>query len=270
MCTYPRRAALGDRVLPSLVQAWNAAGARLSIGIQSDRFRPAVDKLTAGWERRPHVFACDVTSDAQLDAAFAGIADVHGGRVHCLLHSVAYASAAAMKAPLLECSRADFTQAHDISAYSLVALARRAAPLMSPPTAAGSSAGGDADDRVVTSDASLLTLSYLGSQRVVPQYRVMGAAKASLEATARQLAVELVSSARATRKVAPAAAGRVHCRRPPLLWRAVLWRLSPRVAAARCGHSPCAGPARHPRQHAVAGAHRHAGGAGHPGLHGHA
>lgn len=106
-----------------------------------------------------------------------------------------------MKAPLLDCSRDDFRVAHDVSAYSLVALARGAAPLM-----ARASHGGCADDGGEGTGGggdggggSIVALSYLGAQRVVPQYGVMGAAKASLEAVARHLAVELVRASGAPR-----------------------------------------------------------------------
>jgi len=154
---------------------WAAAGAALSLGIHSARHRGSVERLTAGWAVKPHIFECDVTSDAAVAAAFDAVATAHGGRVHALLHSIAHASAAAMRAPLLETSRADFAAAHDVSAYSLIAVTRAAAPLLA-------AAGG----------GSVQALSYIGATRVVPSYRVMGPAKASLEAVARQLAVEMV------------------------------------------------------------------------------
>lgn len=146
----------------------------MTVAIQSDRFRSALEKAAAGWARPPHIVACDVTRDEDIDAAFAAIAERHGGKLHALAHSLAFAPAAAMKNPLLETTRADFALAHGISAYSLIALARGAAPLMD-------AAGG----------GSVMALSYLGAARAAPSYRVMGPAKASLEATARGLAAEL-------------------------------------------------------------------------------
>ena len=123
-----------------------------------------------------------MTSDKDIDSAFSSISDVHGGKLHCLLHSVAFATTQSIKSPLLECSRDDFRIAHDASTYSLIALARGATPLMTRSDGTYSNSG----------SPSIVTLSYLGAQRVVPQYGIMGAAKASLEAVARQLAVEMV------------------------------------------------------------------------------
>lgn len=115
----------------------------------------------------------DVTSDAAIASTFDQI-QADTGRINMLLHSIAYASPAAMKLPLIETTRQDFAQAMDISAYSLVALARTALPLLA--------AGGG---------GSILSLSYLGAERAVPTYKVMGPAKAALESLTRGLAVEL-------------------------------------------------------------------------------
>lgn len=160
-----------------LAQAWQREGARVAIGIQSDRFQGRLAKLTEGWGARPpHIFTCDVRDDAAIAAAFGGISGAFDTpHVHMVGHSVAYASKAAMHDPLLECSREDFNQAMDISAFSLLAVSKHAVPLM-PPT------GG-----------SIMCMSYIGAARVVPDYKVMGPVKAALEALARQLAVELVS-----------------------------------------------------------------------------
>jgi enoyl-[acyl-carrier protein] reductase I len=101
-----------------------------------------------------------------------------------------------MQSPFLETTREDFRVAHDISAYSLIAISRAAKPLLMKGTASSSqtpSSGGSAYPRTPSS-GSIISLSYLGSQRVVPQYKVMGAAKASLEAVSRALAVDLGSS----------------------------------------------------------------------------
>jgi enoyl-[acyl-carrier protein] reductase I len=189
-------------------QSWHASGATLSIGISSDRFRPALEKATAGWAVRPHIVSCDVGSDASLAEAWQAIAAAHGGRLHHLAHSIAYASPAAMKGAFLDITREDFRHAHDISAYSLVALARGALPLMEAAGAAGSAAGsavggsaaaaggGEAGEAARRGGGgggggSILSLSYLGAARAADTYRVMGPAKASLEAASRQLALEL-------------------------------------------------------------------------------
>ena len=157
-----------------VAEAWHAAGASLTIAVQSPRFLPALAAATAAWPAPPQALVCDVASDAELEAAFAAIAAAHGGKLHALAHSLAFAPAAAMRAPLLHTARADFLQAHAISAYSLLPMARGALPLMR-------AAGG----------GSILALSYLGATRAARNYRVMGAAKASLEACARGLAAEL-------------------------------------------------------------------------------
>ena len=152
--------------------SWAAAGATVSFGLAHERFRPALSRLTSGWAVPPHVFICDVRDDASLAATFKGLATAHQGRLHAVLHAVAYASPPALRGPLLGVSRADFADAHDVSAYSLIALARGAAPLLQ---------GG----------GSITALSYQGASRVVPAYGLMGPAKASLETTAMYLAAEL-------------------------------------------------------------------------------
>ena len=159
-----------------IAEAWSAAGASLTIGIQSERFRPALQAATAGWPAAPHTVVCDVANDADMEDAFGSIGATHGGLLHALAHSVAFAPSRAMRAPLLDTARDDFLAAHSVSAYSLLALSRGALPLFR-------AAGG----------GSVVALSYLGATRAARNYRVMGAAKASLEACARGLAVELAA-----------------------------------------------------------------------------
>lgn len=114
---------------------------------------------------------CDVQDDAALDKAFDEIGKVWGG-LDFVVHSVAFANGDDLKGRFSETSRDGFKLALDVSAYSLIALARRAAPLMK-------------------SGGSIITLSYLGAERVVPNYKVMGVAKAALEASVRELAADL-------------------------------------------------------------------------------
>jgi enoyl-[acyl-carrier protein] reductase I len=116
---------------------------------------------------------CEVTSDEEMDAVFAAI-DGQYGRLDFLVHGVAFADRVDLARPFVETSREGFRKALDISVYSLVALARRSRPLMEK------SGGG-----------SILTLSYLGAERVFPNYNVMGVAKAALEAAVRYLASDL-------------------------------------------------------------------------------
>ncbi len=113
----------------------------------------------------------DVADDAQLDDFFAKV-EAQWGRLDFIVHSVAYADKQALKAPFSQTSRKAFQQALDISAYSFIACAQRAAPLMQE--------GG-----------AMLTMSYLGAMRAVPNYNVMGVAKAALEASTRYLAYDL-------------------------------------------------------------------------------
>jgi enoyl-[acyl-carrier protein] reductase I len=122
---------------------------------------------------RPTVLPCDVQSDEEIAAVFARIAQDHGG-LDFVVHGAAFASREEITGGFLKTSRDGFRQALDISAYSLIALARGAEPLMA-------ARGG----------GSILTLSFLGSERVFPNYNVMGVAKAALESSVRYLAADL-------------------------------------------------------------------------------
>lgn len=163
---------------PTRVQSWRKAGAQVAVCVQSDRFVEPVRKLMASEGIGGDPIVCNATKEEDVAAAFSRVEAAHS-RCDAVLHAMAYASQAAMRSPLTECTDADFLESQHVSAYTLVRLCRHAAPLMHR------SAGG----------GSVVTLSYQGSTRVVPQYKVMGAGKASLEALARYLAVELVSVA---------------------------------------------------------------------------
>ncbi|HEX8246395.1 MAG TPA: enoyl-ACP reductase [Longimicrobium sp.] len=152
-------------------RALRAAGMDLAFTYQGEVMRDRVVKTTSEMGEVP-LFDLDVTDDTQIDSVHDGVERLWGGRLDFLLHSVAYAPSTAMGAPFIETQRADFGTALDISAYSLVALTRRFAPLME---------GG----------GSIVTMTYYGSQKAVPGYNVMGVAKAALEATVRYLAVDL-------------------------------------------------------------------------------
>jgi enoyl-[acyl-carrier protein] reductase I len=118
-------------------------------------------------------FRCDVSRDEEIDQLFAQVAAAFP-RIDILIHSVAYAPADALKNDFLLTQREEFRIAHDVSVYSLIALARGAAPLM-------------------TEGGAMLTLTYYGAEKVFPNYNVMGVAKAALEATVRYLASSLGS-----------------------------------------------------------------------------
>lgn len=145
--------------------AFNYLGAALE-----RRVRKLVDESLPG----SPVLNCDVRNDAEIDSLFAELAR-QWGRLDFVIHSIAYAERDDLRDRFITTSRASFALALDISAYSLVAVARAAAPLM---------IGG----------GSIVTMTYYGSEKVVPRYNVMGVAKAALEASARYLAFDLGAS----------------------------------------------------------------------------
>lgn len=156
----------------AIAQAAAAAGARLAITYQGERLEENVRELSAGLAQ-PLILPCDVADDAQIARVFAEIDREFGG-LDFLVHGAAFAPREELSAPFVETTREGFRTSLDISAYSLVALARGAAPLMER-------RGG----------GSILTLTYLGSARVFQNYNVMGVAKAALEACVRYLAADL-------------------------------------------------------------------------------
>jgi enoyl-[acyl-carrier protein] reductase I len=156
-----------------IAQALSQAGARLALTYPNDRLEENVRELAATLPNSPVVLPCDVTSDAQI-AALAQSLDQEFGGLDCVVHSVAFAQSQDLDAPFSQTSRDGFRIALDVSAYSLVALARETRPLM-----------------VKRGGGSILTLTYLGSERVFKNYNVMGVAKAALESSVRYLAAEL-------------------------------------------------------------------------------
>ena len=156
----------------AVAQAAAAAGARLALTYPSERLEENVRELAATLDNAV-VLPCDVTSDEQIAALGASLDQEFGG-LDFALHGVAFAPQAELSQPILQLSRAGFHVALDVSAYSLVALARVCTPLMEK-------RGG----------GSLVTLTHLGSDRVFPNYNVMGVAKAALESSVRYLASEL-------------------------------------------------------------------------------
>jgi enoyl-[acyl-carrier protein] reductase I len=154
----------------AIAQKLSAAGAQIAICYQNERLRVEAEAL-AGELPDAAVFQCDVSSDEEIDQVFAQLKERYG-KLHTLVHSVAFAPAEALQNDFLLTTRDAFRIAHEISVYSLIALCRGAAPLM-------------------TDGGSIMTLTYYGSQKVVPRYNVMGVAKAALEATVRYLAADL-------------------------------------------------------------------------------
>jgi enoyl-[acyl-carrier protein] reductase I len=156
----------------AIAQAASRAGAALILTYQG-RFEDHVNELAETLTPKPLVLPLDVQNDAELDAVFARIEQEHGG-LDFVVHGVAFANRDDITNPFVQTSRDGFRLAMDISAYSLIALARGARPLMA-------ARGG----------GSLVTLTYLGSTRVFPNYNVMGVAKAALESAVRYLAADL-------------------------------------------------------------------------------
>jgi enoyl-[acyl-carrier protein] reductase I len=148
-------------------------GASVAFTYQGERIEKNVRDLAESVSS-PLVTECDVRSDDDVARVFSEVSDAFGGGLDLLVHSVAFAAAEDLEGRFVDTPRDRFWMAVDISAYSLVATARAAEPLMEK-------AGG----------GSILTLSYLGAERVFPNYNVMGVAKAALEASVRYLASEL-------------------------------------------------------------------------------
>ena len=154
----------------AIAQKLHEAGCQLAICYQNERLKSEAENLV---ELLPgaSAFECDVSQDASIDALFALLKQRYG-KLHVLVHSVAFAPAHEMHSDFLLTTREGFRIAHDVSVYSLIALARGAAPLM-------------------TEGGSILTLTYYGAEKVIPHYNVMGVAKAALESAVRYLSASL-------------------------------------------------------------------------------
>ncbi len=153
-----------------IARAVAAQGAEVAFTYQGEALEKRVRPLAESVGGR-HVLPCDVTDDASVDAAFAALEREWGG-LDFLVHAIGFADKQYLRGRYLDTPRAAFLQALDISCYSFVSVSQRAVPLMR--------AGG-----------SLLTMTYLGAERVTPHYNVMGVAKAALEASVRYLAADV-------------------------------------------------------------------------------
>lgn len=157
----------------AIAKAWRAEGATLAFTYQGERLRENVEELVSTFGPDTLILPCDVTDDRQISDVFAAYKQKHD-RLDLLLHAVAFAPREALEGDFIDTTREAFRVAHDVSAYSLVGLAREAAPLM-------------------TQGGSIVAMSYYGAEKVIPHYNVMGVAKASLEASTRYLAHSLGS-----------------------------------------------------------------------------
>jgi enoyl-[acyl-carrier protein] reductase I len=149
------------------------SGASLAFTYQGERIEKSVRELAESVDS-PLVTSCDVRADGDLERVFGEVGKAFGGELDLLVHSVAYAAAEDLEGRFTDTPRERFWMAVDVSAYSLVACSRLAEPLME-------AAGG----------GSIMTMTYLGGERAVPHYNVMGVAKATLDASVRYLAWDL-------------------------------------------------------------------------------
>ena len=154
----------------AIARQMQQAGAQLAITYQNERLKQEAADLIAELPNA-QAFQCDVSRDEEIAQLFTQLKGRYG-KLDALVHSIAYAPAEDLKGEFADTSREGFRIALDTSAYSLVALARAARPLM-------------------TDGGSIMTMTYYGSERVIPRYNVMGVAKAALEASVRYLAYDL-------------------------------------------------------------------------------
>jgi enoyl-[acyl-carrier protein] reductase I len=154
----------------AIAKAWHEAGATLIFNYQGERLKENVEELVSEFGEDVALAPCDVSSDEELQTFFDWV-KTKTDKVDLLLHSVAFAPKETLSEPFAQTSRENFRIALDISTYSLIALAKHAEPLM-------------------TEGGSIVAMTYHGSTKVLPNYNVMGVAKAGLECTARYLAYE--------------------------------------------------------------------------------
>ena len=155
----------------AIAQGWAEAGATLIFNYQGERVKENVEELVGTFGENVALAPCDVSNDEEIKSFFEFVRS-KTDRVDMMLHSVAFAPKEALAGRFVETTRDAFTTALDISSYSLVALARETAPLM-------------------TEGGSIVSMTYFGSTKVIPNYNVMGVAKAALEASTRYLAADL-------------------------------------------------------------------------------
>ena len=155
----------------AIAEAFHAEGAELAFTYAGEVLEKRVRPLAEGVGSKI-ILPCDVTKDEEVEKVFADLRETWGG-LDIVIHAIAFANKEDLANPYVQTSRAGFHLAMDVSAYSLIALAQRAAPLMAE-------RGG-----------AILTLTYMGSEKVIPNYNVMGVAKAALEASVRYLAHDL-------------------------------------------------------------------------------
>ncbi|NWK56839.1 enoyl-ACP reductase [Verrucomicrobiaceae bacterium N1E253] len=155
----------------AIAKAWADAGAKLIFNYAGDRLQKNVEQLATTFGEDTPVYPCDVTSDEEIDSFFENVKK-HTDKIDLVLHSVAFAPKEALQESFVKTSREAYAIAHDVSAYSLVAISQRA-------------------EKMMPDGGSIIAMSFYGAVKVVPNYNVMGVAKASLEASTRYLAADL-------------------------------------------------------------------------------
>ncbi|EUJ25161.1 enoyl-ACP reductase FabI [Listeria grandensis] len=160
----------------AIARSLNEAGANLVFTYADDRSKRSIDELVGSLNennKHPLVIECDVNKEEAIVAAFEAI-KTKVGKISGIAHCIAFANKDFLAGDYLEVNRESFLQAHEVSAYSFTAIARTAKHL-----------------EMLTDDASLVTLTYLGGERVVKNYNIMGVAKAALDASVKYLAMDL-------------------------------------------------------------------------------
>ena len=159
----------------AIAQILHDAGANIAVAYQNERVKNSVARLVSQWDGDTPLIECDVSDDANVAAAFDGVGEAFGS-LDIVVHSIAFANRDDLGGPFVDTDREGFRLALDISAYSLLPIARSAAPLM-------------------RNGGSILTLTFQAANRVFPGYNIMGTAKAALENEVKQLASDLGQSA---------------------------------------------------------------------------
>ena len=157
----------------AVAQAWRNAGAKVAISYEADRFESKLQELCGSDPNFNLIGPCNVQDQNQIQSMVDQVSDLYDGKLNALLHSIAYAPKESLQNSFLNTTADQFSLAHNISSFSLVSLSKAVKPIMS-------------------SGGSIVSLSFRGSTKVIPHYNVMGPAKASLEASVRQLAFEFV------------------------------------------------------------------------------
>lgn len=154
-----------------IVQALNAQGAQLAISYQNEVLQKRVEPLAAQLDNEPLLIKCDVSDSASVEACFKELGE-KWGKIDFMVHAIAFSDKNELKGRTIDTSLVNFTNTMHISCYSFLEACRCAAPIMNE-------------------NGSILTLTYMGSERVLPNYNIMGVAKAALEASVRAAAVDM-------------------------------------------------------------------------------